>query len=58
MYLWNESFVNAFFVAAMFRWTFILNATWLVNSAAHKWGDKPYDMYVTKGYKTFKRTAM
>lgn len=43
MYCWGESFANSFFVATMFRYTFILNVTWLVNSAAHKWGDKPYD---------------
>nr|ABX71627.1 acyl-CoA-delta9-desaturase [Lampronia capitella] len=43
VYLWGESWKNAFFVAAMFRYTFILNVTWLVNSAAHKWGGKPYD---------------
>lgn len=46
MYFWNESFVNSFFVATMFRWTFILNVTWLVNSAAHTWGDKPYDVNI------------
>lgn len=43
VYFWGESWLNAFFVAAMFRYAFILNVTWLVNSAAHKWGDKPYD---------------
>lgn len=43
MYLWEESFMNSWFVATMFRWCFILNATWLVNSAAHKFGGKPYD---------------
>jgi stearoyl-CoA desaturase (Delta-9 desaturase) len=43
VYLWGESWTTAFFVAALFRYTFILNVTWLVNSAAHKWGDKPYD---------------
>lgn len=43
VYLWGETWTNAFFVAAMFRYAFILNVTWLVNSAAHKWGDKPYD---------------
>ncbi|CAB3223431.1 unnamed protein product [Arctia plantaginis] len=43
VYCWSESWINAFFVAALFRYTFILNVTWLVNSAAHKWGDKPYD---------------
>lgn len=43
VYCWGESWKNAWFVATMFRYTFILNVTWLVNSAAHKWGDKPYD---------------
>uniref|UniRef100_A0A1E1WUE8 Fatty acid desaturase domain-containing protein n=3 Tax=Pectinophora gossypiella TaxID=13191 RepID=A0A1E1WUE8_PECGO len=43
VYLWGESWTNAFFVCALFRYAFILNVTWLVNSAAHKWGDKPYD---------------
>lgn len=42
-YCWGESLWNAWFVATMFRWTFVLNVTWLVNSAAHKWGDRPYD---------------
>ncbi|KOB73872.1 Acyl-CoA desaturase [Operophtera brumata] len=35
VYLWSESYLNAFFVAAIFRYAFILNVTWLVNSAAH-----------------------
>ncbi|KAK9504998.1 hypothetical protein O3M35_009155 [Rhynocoris fuscipes] len=43
MYYWDESFVNAWFVATMFRYAFTLNMTWLVNSAAHMWGNKPYD---------------
>ncbi|XP_037809620.1 acyl-CoA Delta(11) desaturase-like [Lucilia sericata] len=43
MYLWNESFLNAWFVATMFRWCFLLNVTWCVNSAAHKFGGRPYD---------------
>lgn len=43
MYVWGETLKNAWFVCAMFRYTFVLNVTWLVNSAAHKWGDKPYD---------------
>ncbi|XP_012160504.1 acyl-CoA Delta(11) desaturase isoform X2 [Ceratitis capitata] len=46
MYAWNEKFVNAWFVAAMFRWCFTLNVTWLVNSAAHKFGGKPYDRFI------------
>lgn len=43
MYFWGESFVNAWFVSTMFRYAFTLNMTWLVNSAAHMWGQKPYD---------------
>lgn len=46
MYFWNETLVNAWFVATMFRWCFILNVTWLVNSAAHKFGGRPYDKWV------------
>ncbi|XP_017473248.1 PREDICTED: acyl-CoA Delta(11) desaturase-like [Rhagoletis zephyria] len=46
MYVWNENFVNSWFVAAMFRWCFTLNMTWLVNSAAHKFGGKPYDKFI------------
>lgn len=42
MYLWNETFVNAFCVN-IFRYILTLNATWLVNSAAHLYGHKPYD---------------
>lgn len=44
-YFWGETVKNAWFVATMFRYTFILNVTWLVNSAAHKFGGKPYDRY-------------
>ncbi|XP_014279996.2 acyl-CoA Delta-9 desaturase isoform X1 [Halyomorpha halys] len=43
MYFWGESFVNSWFVATMFRYCFSLNMTWLVNSAAHMWGNRPYD---------------
>lgn len=42
IYFWNETFVIAFCVN-IFRYVFTLNATWLVNSAAHLWGSKPYD---------------
>ncbi|VVC89944.1 acyl-CoA Delta-9 desaturase-like isoform X2 [Leptidea sinapis] len=41
--LWGESIWNAYFVCAVFRYVYVLNVTWLVNSAAHKWGSKPYD---------------
>ncbi|GIX90497.1 stearoyl-CoA desaturase 5 [Caerostris darwini] len=46
MYLWNETFLNSLFVATFFRYCFSLNQTWLVNSAAHMWGSRPYDVNI------------
>ncbi|KAF8765154.1 stearoyl-CoA desaturase 5-like [Argiope bruennichi] len=46
MYLWGETFMNAFFISTLFRFCFTLNQTWLVNSAAHMWGNKPYDIHI------------
>nr|QGT37389.1 stearoyl-coenzyme A desaturase 1 [Pampus argenteus] len=42
-YFWGESLWVAYFVPALLRYTLVLNATWLVNSAAHMWGNRPYD---------------
>ncbi|CAG2103329.1 unnamed protein product [Medioppia subpectinata] len=42
-YLWGESLWNAYFTCVMLRYAFTLNVTWCVNSAAHLWGNKPYD---------------
>ena len=41
--LWGESLWNAYFIAAILRYCLLMNSTWLVNSAAHLWGSKPYD---------------
>ncbi|EZA51020.1 hypothetical protein DMN91_003161 [Ooceraea biroi] len=41
-YYWNEKPMYAWY-ATVFRYTLSLNLTWLVNSAAHIWGMKPYD---------------
>lgn len=43
--LWNETWLNAFCLN-IFRYIFTLHASWLVNSAAHMWGDRPYDKYI------------
>nr|XP_017102661.2 acyl-CoA Delta-9 desaturase-like [Drosophila bipectinata] len=43
MLCWNESLECSLFVATLFRWCLQLNMTWLVNSAAHKFGGRPYD---------------
>ncbi|XP_066549142.1 stearoyl-CoA desaturase b [Amia ocellicauda] len=41
--LWEESLWLAYFIPGLLRYTIVLNATWLVNSAAHMWGNRPYD---------------
>ncbi|XP_035732350.1 acyl-CoA Delta(11) desaturase-like isoform X1 [Vespa mandarinia] len=46
MYCWNETFLNSYFIPVVFRYVFTLNMTWLVNSAAHLFGNKPYDKYI------------
>ncbi|XP_022650135.1 stearoyl-CoA desaturase 5-like isoform X1 [Varroa jacobsoni] len=43
MFLWGETFLNAFVICSLTRYCISLNVTWLVNSAAHMWGHKPYD---------------
>lgn len=43
MYLWDETWYNAFMSQAVIRYVLSLNFTWLVNSAAHIWGNRPYD---------------
>ncbi|XP_032666273.1 acyl-CoA Delta(11) desaturase-like isoform X1 [Odontomachus brunneus] len=41
-YFWNEKPMYAWY-ASLIRYTLSLNLTWLVNSAAHMYGMKPYD---------------
>lgn len=41
-YFWNETMLNSWY-STLLRYTLSLNLTWLVNSAAHIWGMKPYD---------------
>jgi len=42
--LWGDSFWNGYWVAGALRYTYVLHCTWLVNSAAHFFGDHPYDV--------------
>jgi stearoyl-CoA desaturase (delta-9 desaturase) len=42
-YGWNESVSNSIFVVGCLRYCYVLHVTFLVNSAAHLWGDHPYD---------------
>ncbi|KAJ8978384.1 hypothetical protein NQ317_008025 [Molorchus minor] len=41
--LWGEPLSNCIKALIFVRYTANLNFTWLVNSAAHLWGTKPYD---------------
>ena len=45
-YFWSESLWNAYFVAVISRYVVSLNTTFLVNSAAHMWGYRPYDISI------------
>lgn len=40
---WGEDLVAGFLVAGVLRYVYVLHLTWLVNSAAHCWGFKPYE---------------
>ncbi|KAF8376274.1 fat-6 [Pristionchus pacificus] len=46
-YFWGETPLVAFYVAGVFRYIFTLNSTFLINSAAHMFGYKPYDSSIT-----------
>lgn len=46
VWCWNESMWNSLMIAGLSRYCFSLNLTWLVNSAAHRFGDQPYDKYI------------
>uniref|UniRef100_A0A3B1K8M5 Stearoyl-CoA desaturase 5 n=1 Tax=Astyanax mexicanus TaxID=7994 RepID=A0A3B1K8M5_ASTMX len=45
-YFWDESIWNSYFLPGILRYTICLNCTWLVNSAAHIYGNRPYDKYI------------
>lgn len=42
---WGEELFTSYAVSVA-RWVFTVNITWLVNSAAHMWGYKPYDVTI------------
>jgi stearoyl-CoA desaturase (delta-9 desaturase) len=42
VYLWHEDPWIAWYLT-IFKWILSLHFTWLVNSAAHMWGNRPYD---------------
>ncbi|XP_011863272.1 PREDICTED: acyl-CoA Delta(11) desaturase-like, partial [Vollenhovia emeryi] len=46
IYFWNEKPIYAWYCAVC-KYVTVLNITWLVNSAAHMWGTKPYDTSIS-----------
>ncbi|XP_032720016.1 stearoyl-CoA desaturase 5 [Lontra canadensis] len=44
---WGESLWNSYFLASILCYTISLNATWLVNSVAHMYGNRPYDKHIS-----------
>ncbi|PNI83012.1 SCD5 isoform 1 [Pan troglodytes] len=46
-YIWGESLWNSYFLASILRYTISLNISWLVNSAAHMYGNRPYDKHIS-----------
>ena len=44
---WSETLYNSFYICSLLRYVVTLHATWLVNSAAHMWGRRPYDKNIS-----------
>ncbi|XP_001602540.1 acyl-CoA Delta(11) desaturase [Nasonia vitripennis] len=47
VYFWDESLRIAIVSQWFLRYMLLLNFTWSVNSAAHLWGNKPYDKKIS-----------
>lgn len=52
VYFWDETYTNAWCIN-MLRYAVNLNASFLVNSAAHIWGYKPYDKTIMPAQNMF-----
>lgn len=46
-FFWAENVWVAFYSIALFRYCFTLHATWLINSVAHVFGYRPYDVLIS-----------
>jgi len=47
VYLWKEKALVAFYTAGIFRYCLMLHSTWFINSIAHMFGYRPYDVNIT-----------
>lgn len=52
-YFWNEDLLRSFLFVYVSRYVASLHCTWLVNSAAHLWGNRPYDKHSKTADNTF-----
>ncbi|GAA6107406.1 stearoyl-CoA desaturase b [Tachysurus ichikawai] len=52
-YFWGESLWVAYFIPGLLRYAMVLNASWLVNSAAHMWGMRPFDRNINPRENSF-----
>jgi len=47
VYFWKEKAMIALYTAGLFRYCLMLHSTWCINSVAHMFGYKPYDINIT-----------
>lgn len=47
VYFWKEKAYVAFYCAVIFRYTMTLHFTWFINSIAHMFGYRPYDVNIS-----------
>ena len=52
-YFWNESLMVSFLFVFACRYVMSLHCTWLVNSVAHLWGNRPYDQQTNPADNSF-----
>lgn len=46
VYCWSEGWINSLLIGVFWRYCTSLHCTWFVNSAAHMWGDRPYNLHI------------
>ena len=51
-HFWNEGIIASYFINVL-RYIIVLHGTWLVNSAAHMYGDHPYDTTINPAENRF-----
>ena len=46
VYFWHETWINSLFISYFLRYMTSLHCTWFVNSTAHMFGDRPYNLSI------------